>query len=193
MILQTELTLQATKLNFGNSAQAMPVTVLKKYILSSSPASRKLLGPYKHVFLTVVWVIPSNKMGSFFQVFLMISSTLFDLDFQGKEARCFFGCLLRSISSSTVLLAAQQIVSLVPNKFQLCNNFPHAFRCYKTALSPFCVLGLSYFLVSFLLLIKSNGVINVYFTQYTSLYMYIAASNGAAISCCMQALYSLLL
>jgi len=58
----------------------------------------------------------------------MISSALFDLDFHGKEDQCLFGCLHISISSSTVLLAAPQIVSLVPNKFQLCNNFSTCFQ-----------------------------------------------------------------
>lgn len=63
-----------------------------------------------------------------FHVFLMISNALFDLDFHGKEAQYLFRCLLISISSSTVLLAAQQIFSLVPNKFQLRNNFSTCFQ-----------------------------------------------------------------
>lgn len=95
---------------------------------------RKFLGPYKCDYHKKHWI--SNcclshsqwQYDLFFHLFLMISDALFDLDFHGKEAQCSFGSLLIGISSSAVLLAAQQIFSLVPNKFQLHNNFSTCFQ-----------------------------------------------------------------
>lgn len=145
------------------------------------------------MFPTVVWVIPSENMGSTFQVLLVISSALFDHDFHVKEAQHLYECLLTSTPFPQFYWWLNRQFPQCQISCSYATILPHAFRCHKTTLSPFCVLGLSYFLVSILLLIKSNGVINVYFTQYTSLYMYIAASNSSATSCCVQALYSLLL
>lgn len=87
------------------------------------------LGSWTHVvFPTVVFVVHSENMCSIFPVLLVITSALSDHDFHGKKAQHMYGCLLISISSSEVLLAVQQIVSPVPNKFQLCNNFPTCFQ-----------------------------------------------------------------
>lgn len=108
----------------------MPITAQE--VCSQQAALLSILGSLGScmhvVFPAVVFVIHCENMCSIFPVVLVITSALSDHDFHGKKAQHLYGCLLISPFSSEVLLTVQQIVSPVPNKFQLFNNF---FTCFQ--------------------------------------------------------------
>lgn len=143
------------------------------------------LGSCMHaVFPTVVFVISSENMCSIFPELLVITSALSDHDFHIKK------------SSALVWMSSDKYFLFWSFTSSSTNSFPSAksvpamqqfFHMLSDAIKQLYLHPVSWgwviFLASFLLLIKSNGVINVYFTQYAALYMYIAASNSSTTSC----------
>lgn len=118
------------KLNFGNSALAIPARMyLSRLLCSSIPW---MVG---RCWFLQACCVPHRCLGH--------SQRKYGLNFSGapSDFKCtiwpWFSCEGSSAlvwmssykySFSTVLLVAQQTVSPVPNKLQLCNNFTTCFQ-----------------------------------------------------------------